>query len=195
MSGNSPVYNFNFPVGPGQVYYLDPAVATGYLYRTGSGDPLFASVEMPSLGAGISYTLCLPSAGGFACDVPLAPDQIHDFAGLGVSEFEVLVDGESFGADAGLPFATAVSFEGGGDFTGSITPLVTGVPEPASNGVFGLGLGGLLLARRRCLRGSADGPAGSRQSSWIRPPARLLQTVKIVAHGPRNVRMARGTEF
>ncbi|MGH7153865.1 MAG: PEP-CTERM sorting domain-containing protein [Acetobacteraceae bacterium] len=61
----------------------------------------------------------------------------------------MLVDGKSFDPDAGLPFAAGVSFEGAGNFTGSIKPLLANIPEPAGLGVFGLGLGSLLLARRR----------------------------------------------
>jgi hypothetical protein len=114
INGNSPIYDFNFPIGPGQIYYLDPSVTAGYLYQTGAGDPLFASVSLPSLGAGISYKLCLPQVSGFACNTALAPDQTYDFSGSGVSSFEVLVDGANLDPLAGLPFATAVSFEGGG---------------------------------------------------------------------------------
>jgi hypothetical protein len=149
VSGSTPVYNFNFPVGPGQIYYLDPAEATGYLYQAGNGAPLFASVGLPSLGAGISYTICLPSAGSFTCDVPLAADQTYDFSGLGVDAFEVMLNGISFDPNAGLPFVTALSFESSGQFTGTITPLVSDVPEPASFAILGAGIAGLSLARKR----------------------------------------------
>jgi DNA-binding CsgD family transcriptional regulator len=149
VGGSTPVYNFNFPVGPGQIYYLDPAEAIGYLYQAGNSGPLFASVSMPSLGTGTSYTLCLQSAGSFACDVPLAANQTYDFAGIGVDAFEVMLNGIGFDPNAGLPFVTALSFEGSGQFTGTITPLVSDVPEPASLAILGFGIAGLSFARKR----------------------------------------------
>lgn len=42
-------YNFNIQnVAPNQTYFIDPLVAIGYDYAIGAGDPLFASVLLPT---------------------------------------------------------------------------------------------------------------------------------------------------
>ena len=151
ISGNSPVYNFNFPVEPNQVYYLDPTLSNAFLYQTGAGNPLFASVDVLPFGSATALTLCLPSAGSFACNIVLSPGQTYNFAGLGVSAFELLFGGDGFDASNGLPFITALTFASSGTFTGSITPIATPVttPEPASIAMLGFGLAGLASFHRR----------------------------------------------
>jgi hypothetical protein len=37
-------------VAPNVTYNIDPKVATGYIYKIGTGDPNFASVELPNIG-------------------------------------------------------------------------------------------------------------------------------------------------
>jgi len=42
---------FQIPVTAGQPVTVDPAIATGFEYETGTGDPNFASVISPFLGS------------------------------------------------------------------------------------------------------------------------------------------------
>lgn len=149
VSGPTPAYNFNFSVIPGVIYYLDPVFANGYLYQTGAGDPLFASVSLPSLGSSTTYTLCLPSAGSYACNIDLPPINTYNFAGSGVSDFEVLVNGAVFDTANGLPFISNLTFASAGTFTGSITPFSTSVPEPFSLAILAAPCLTIFLARRR----------------------------------------------
>ena len=59
---------------------------------------------------------------------------MFDFPGLGVSEFEVLGIDLANDLDPNNPtaFAAQVTFESSGQFTGTMTPITTQVPEPAS---------------------------------------------------------------
>ena len=54
-------------VGPNSMTFIDPAVAIGYDYAIGAGDPDFASVLLPSVGDN-HYTLHYFS-GGNAFDI------------------------------------------------------------------------------------------------------------------------------
>jgi hypothetical protein len=157
-------FGFNFTVQTGQTYFIDPAVATGYIYKTGSGDPNFASVELPDIGNSSPYDLYLWNGSAFVFDTTLAADTLFDFAAGGVSEFEVLGIDPSLGLDPTNPtaFITALTFEGAGSFTGTMTPITTNVsiPEPTSlvlliSGLLGLGL----------MRGYRNGVKGIRTLS------------------------------
>jgi hypothetical protein len=144
------IYGFQLTVQPGLTYYIDPAVATGYIYQTGSGDPNFASVELPDIGNSSPYDLYLWNGSAFVFDTTLAADTVFDFAPGGVSEFEVLGIDPGLGLDPNntTAFITALTFESAGNFTGTMTPITTdvsGVPEPASltllaSGLLGFGL-------------------------------------------------------
>lgn len=48
VSGGTDTFQFQFNVVTNQTYEIDPAIATGYVYKTGAGDPNFASVTPPS---------------------------------------------------------------------------------------------------------------------------------------------------
>jgi hypothetical protein len=55
MIDASGVYHFNVgSVGPGLATFIDPTLAIGYIYDIGQGDPDFASVILPDIGAAIS---------------------------------------------------------------------------------------------------------------------------------------------
>ena len=82
-------------------------------------------------------------------DTTLAGGQLFNFAGSGVDRFEVL--GINPGVDPNNPvaFVTALTFEGAGNFTGTMTP-VTAVPEPATWAMMLFGFAGIgFMAYRR----------------------------------------------
>ena len=122
-SGNF-TFNFTLPAA-GQPLILDPPVAVGYTYKTGSGNPNFASVTLPNLGA-FTYTVSILSGTNYvtyASNVQ-ALQQVTFPAG-GVSSFQV----SGIPVSAGLipsdvtAFETLVTFVSTGQFTGTITPL------------------------------------------------------------------------
>jgi hypothetical protein len=72
---------------------------------------------------------------------------VFDFATGGVSEFEVLGIDPKLGLDPNntTAFITGLTFEGGGNFTGTMTPIVGSTPLPSSwvmllGGLVGIGL-------------------------------------------------------
>ena len=148
---NGVVYSFNFAVNQSITYYIDPSVATGYIYQTGDGNPNFASVELPDIGNPRPYDLYLWNGSAFVFDAMLAPDTLFDFAAGGVSEFEVLGIDPSLGLDPNntTAFITALTFEGAGSFTGTMTPITTNIPEPTSLVLLLSSLLGIGLIRQR----------------------------------------------
>jgi hypothetical protein len=132
MVDSAGTFHFNLTVTGGTAYYLDPSIATGYIFQIGAGDPLFASVTLPVLPSQtdkyeISWDNGLDTAF-------VSEGQMFDFPGLGVSEFEVLGIDLANDLDPNNPtaFAAQVTFESSGQFTGTMTPITTQVPEPAS---------------------------------------------------------------
>jgi hypothetical protein len=155
--GNQVLYTFNLTVAGGVTYAIDPEVATGYIYQTGAGNPNFASVSLPNIGNSNPYSLYVWNGSSFVFDTTLAANTVFDFAAGGVSEFEVLGIDTTLGLDPNNPtaFITDLTFEGAGNFTGTMTPITTSIPEPSTWAMIGLGFAGLALAGYRGRKSAA----------------------------------------
>ncbi len=148
------VYNFHVGgVDADRITFIDPAVATGYHYAIGAGDPDFKSVLLPDVGDG-EYTLTYTDSTG-THSVSLAHDEQYFFGAGGVAAFTVSGIETTAGLDPanGTAFVTGLSFESAGDFTGTMTPMTTSVagavPEPAVGMLLLVGLGVLGATRAR----------------------------------------------
>ena len=152
-SNNVPIYNFELSVLAGQTYFIDPTYASGYIFNTGLSDPLFASVILPVLDGTPSYTIVLPDGTTYT----VVGGNIFDFTthgyNQGVSAFRVegITALTNLDPTDPMAFAAGLTFMGNGEFTGSMTPIVTDVPEPSTWAMMMLGFGGLgwLAYRRR----------------------------------------------
>jgi hypothetical protein len=153
-------YQFNFTVQAGQTYFIDPTVATGYTYRTGAGDPNFASVLLPTIQSAL-YNLSFLNNG--TLDTELVSGGVpFFFPNGGVDMFTVTGIDPTLGLDPSNPtaFVTGLTFVSDGQFTGTQTPITIDVAVPGP--VAGAGLPGLValcggilgLARRRRKSGS-----------------------------------------
>ncbi len=149
----SGVYNFHVGnVGADHVTFIDPDVATGYHYAVGATGPNFQSLLLPNVGDG-AYTLAYTDGSG-AHSTALQHDQQFFFGSGGVSAFTVTGIETSAMLDPGnaTAFITGLTFAAAGDFTGTMTPITTfvpDVPEPASYALMLAGLAGLAAAKRR----------------------------------------------
>ena len=153
------VYEFNVIVSKEIPLILDPLVAIGYDYAIGVGDPLFSSVRiLTDAGDGL-YDLFLYDAllDDYIFERVLAVGELFDFGLGGIDRFRIA--GIEIGAMLDpfdvTAFMTEVAFEDAGRFTGTMTPIVVDtdavVSEPGLLALFGIGLVGMLLGRRRCL--------------------------------------------
>jgi hypothetical protein len=129
MINSSGVFNFNMAVIAGATTYIDPTIATGYIYQIGAGNPDFASVTLPTLpNQGSPYEI---EWDGGLDTAFVSGGQTFDFSGGGVSEFDVTGIDVANGLSPTDPtaFVTALTFEGTGNFTGTMTPITASVPE------------------------------------------------------------------
>lgn len=90
-----PVYSFNIgSVSPNSVTFIDPLVATGFIYTDGAGNPNFKNVDpVTNVGSGIYDLLVWNGTSFVLVDSTLDAGQTFDFTengfSNGVSEFEI----------------------------------------------------------------------------------------------------------
>ena len=113
------VYTYNMTVVGGAEYFIDPSVAIGYTYQTGSDDPNFASVQLPNIQTDdfdLSYFL-----DGLWQTALVAPGGTFYFPSGGVSSFDVTGIDPSLmlNPDDATAFVTGLTFTASGSFTGT----------------------------------------------------------------------------
>lgn len=157
MIDSNGVFHFNMTVTAGATTYIDPTIATGYIYQIGADNPDFASVTLPTL-PNQSNPYEIEWDGGLDTAFVLG-GHTFDFSGGGVSEFDVTGINVANGLSPTDPtaFVTALTFAGTGSFTGTMTPITANVPESSTwvmmlAGFAGLGLAGYRASRRSTAR-------------------------------------------
>ena len=124
--GPVPVYTFDVPDIPeGQTIFIDPAVAVGYEYAIGTGNPNFASVTLPTGIGNNWYELYLSNGTKYYFKTFLKGGVPYSFPSGGVNRFIIRGIERESGLDPNNPtaFITGLTFTGGGNFTGTMTPI------------------------------------------------------------------------
>lgn len=141
LSGPQTVFGFEGTVTEQQILFIDPLIAIGYDYAIGAGDPNFASVLLPEVGDnlfelwlwnGVDYILADILEAGV--EYLFDPAGIDRFRILGI-ETSAMLDPENAAA-----FVTGLTFTADGMFTGTMTPITTFVPVPATLALLMAGL-------------------------------------------------------
>jgi hypothetical protein len=121
------VYSFHVSsVSPNSTTFIDPAIAVGYTYATGPGDPNFASVTLPNIGGG-QFTVTYQQ-GSQTVSTPVNAGVQFNFPSGGVAGFKVTGISPAAALDpsnAGA-FVTGLTFVSAGSFTGTMTPIESG---------------------------------------------------------------------
>lgn len=156
--GDDPIDGFDFSidvVDEGRTVFIDPTFAVGYDYTVlDPNGPLFASVVIPDPLPGGDGTFSLFVDGQtFSLVAGIAFDFLSEL-GFSVQSFSILDIAFDEGIDPldPLGFITGLTFDGPGLAQvnqSPITETVVGVPEPGTIALFGVGLAGLALRRRR----------------------------------------------
>ena len=133
--GPQPVYTFNATVVQGQTIFIDPAVAVGYEYAIGAGNPNFASVILPTGIGNNRYDLYLFKGTRYSLKARLKGGIPYTFPSGGVDRFLILGIERDASLDPNNPtaFITGLTFTGSGAFTGTMKP-VTECFEPSVTG-------------------------------------------------------------
>jgi hypothetical protein len=142
-------YNFSIDlITADTTVFIDPKVAVGYRYAIGAGNPDFSAVLLPAVQSN-AFILSYEFDGKLFREL-LDPNTWFDFPDGGVAEFSVTgidVSAMLNPADT-TAFITGLQFISDGSFTGTMTPIVATVPEPAGILVLATGLVGLAVGAR-----------------------------------------------
>lgn len=152
-----PLYGFHVEdVGPDHITFIDPVVATGFSYATGTGDPNFKAVQVASnVGDGLYEVWTWTGAAWQLSGDGVAAGSSFDFVAhgfaAGVDRFQIRGIEASANVNAFdvTGFVTGLSFVSAGNFTGTMQAITTAVPEPATYALWLAGAAALLAGRRR----------------------------------------------